>query len=154
MFILVIAYGNTLRRDDGAGVALARKLVRHWRKLGIAAQQLAVTQLTPELAAEIANIAAAMVIFVDTSAANTAGIEVRALDLDTPSPSLGHHLDPATLILYARLLYGYRAPAWVITIAGTDFGHGEGFSPQVEKLLANAPAVAAQIGANRELAHA
>lgn len=154
MFILVIAYGNTLRRDDGAGVALARKLVRHWRKLGITAQQLVVTQLTPELAAEIASIAAAMVIFVDTTAASTAGIEVRPLALDMPSPALGHHLDPAALMHYAWLLYGYRAPAWVITIAGTDFGHGEGFSPQVEKLLADAPTVAAQIGANQELVHA
>jgi Ni,Fe-hydrogenase maturation factor len=49
MFILVIAYGNPLRRDDGAGVALAKKLVRYWQKRGITARLLVVTQLTPEL---------------------------------------------------------------------------------------------------------
>ena len=34
LHLLVIAYGNTLRRDDGAGIGLARILVKQWRALG------------------------------------------------------------------------------------------------------------------------
>lgn len=154
MFILVIAYGNTLRRDDGAGVALAKKLVRHWHKMGITAQQIIVTQLTPELAAEMAEIGAALVIFVDTAVGGEPSIAVRGIDLAALSPSLGHQLDPAALMLYAKMLYGYRAPAWIITIVGADFGHGEGLSPQVEKLLASTPAVAATLSSQRKALHA
>jgi hypothetical protein len=119
MFILVIVYGPPLRRDDSAKGTLATKLVRHWQKLGIAAQQMVVAQLTPELAAEMARIAAAVVVFVHRAgtAGNTAGLEVRAIDLDTPSSGLDQHLEPAALMRYAQLLYNYRAPAWLITTA-------------------------------------
>jgi hypothetical protein len=95
-----------------------------------------------------------LVVFVDTAVAGEAGIAVRVIDLAAVSPSLGHQLDPGTLLLYAQMLYDYRAPAWIITIVGVDFGHGEGFSPQVKKLLNNAPAVAAQLGAQRSFVHA
>ena len=33
--LLVIAYGNTLRRDDGAGIGLAGILVKQWLARGL-----------------------------------------------------------------------------------------------------------------------
>jgi hydrogenase maturation protease len=58
--VVVIGYGNTLRSDDGAGQQVAT-LVEDWQLPQV--RSLAVHQLTPELAAELAT--AQMVIFVD-----------------------------------------------------------------------------------------
>ena len=63
--ILLIAYGNPLRRDDGAGHVLADRLEKTWRGQGLAVQRLDVLQLTPELATEIADPAVDLVVFAD-----------------------------------------------------------------------------------------
>ena len=66
MNFLVIGYGNTLRSDDGAGQRVAEK-IGQWELPGVGA--LAVHQLTPELAENIAQADA--VIFVDAVATNS-----------------------------------------------------------------------------------
>ena len=149
--ILVLGFGNTLRSDDGAGVALAEKLVVHWLAQGVGVQFLTTTQLLPELAAFIAQEEVKAVVFVDTggfvdtgSFVDT-GIQIAKVELDSTSPSLGHHLDPTTLLVYAHLLYGRTPRAWLVTIPGQDFGHGQEFSPEVTRLLDSAPTVATQL---------
>ena len=52
--ILIIAYGNPLREDDGAGLVLAEKLETLLRRLAIETRRVEMQQLLPELAAEIA----------------------------------------------------------------------------------------------------
>lgn len=154
--VLVIGYGNTLRRDDGAGVALAQRLVMVGRARGWPLSLLLITQLAPEVAAEIAQETVKAVVFVDTAFAKLnvldgeyvverPTIEVRRVDVDTASPSLGHHLDPAALLTYVHLLYGRDVPAWLVTVPGSDFDHGEGFSPEVYALLDKAPEVAERL---------
>ena len=150
--ILVIGYGNSLRRDDGAGIALAEKFVAHFEARGFPARLMTNMQLLPEMAAEIANCDIEAVIFVDTSTNHSGqdarqnahdqleialeiAPEIAEVNLDSASPSTGHHLDPATLLVYAALLYGHYPKAWLVTIPGRDFDHGEGFSPQVIQLL-------------------
>ena len=49
--ILVIGYGNTLRRDDAVGCLIADE-VACWQRPGV--RSMSVAQLTPELAAELA----------------------------------------------------------------------------------------------------
>ena len=137
--ILVLGFGNTLRSDDGAGVALAEKLVVHWLAQGVGVQFLTTTQLLPELAAFIAQEEVKAVVFVDM------GIQIAKVELDSTSPSLGHHLDPTTLLVYAHLLYGRTPRAWLVTIPGQDFEHGQEFSPEVTRLLGSAPTVATQL---------
>lgn len=143
MSILVIGYGNTLRQDDGAGVALAERLVNGLQEQGVATQVLTVPQLAPELAVEIAAEGVQAVVFVDAAAgAEEDAIQVRRLDLDGASPSFGHQLDPAVLLRYAHLLAPQTPPAWLVTVPGVEFGHGETLSPQVQRLVATAEWVA------------
>ncbi len=147
--LLIIAYGNSLRRDDGAGLALAERLEALCRARGLAVERQAVHQLLPELAPEIARPQVTAVIFVDTRLADPADpapeLEFSPLEADPTSPSVGHHLDPAALLLYADHLYGHRPPAWRLTIPGVDFDHGEGFSPRTARLLAGAEAVLVRV---------
>ncbi len=137
--ILVIAYGNSLRCDDGAGLLLAERLEQELLARQVVVERLAVHQLTPELAADMARDEVTAVVFVDT----------RAVQIDDPGPkvqiypictnqlssSLGHHVNPATLLTYARLLYDKEPAAWMVTIPGIDFGHGEGLSPLAQQSL-------------------
>lgn len=141
--LLIIGYGNRLRRDDGAGSALAERLAARWQELGLPVRTQIVTQLTPELALEIADAGVVAVIFVDAAAApNGGGIQLRRLDGANASPSLGHHLGPEVVLKYAALFQEKQTPAWLVTVGGNDFGIGEGLSPVVERLLDTAPRVA------------
>ncbi len=146
--LLVIAYGNTLRRDDGAGIGLASILVKQWRVCGLAVRYVVVPQLTPELTVEIADHAVAGVVFVDaaqvvnTAQAEPHTIKIQTIQLDLATPAISHYLDPAGLLLYAHLLEGCSAPAWLVSVPGVDFGYGEGFSQSVHVLLRDAPQLA------------
>jgi hydrogenase maturation protease len=163
--IIVIGYGNLYRRDDGAGLLLAEKLADTWSCQGIGVRAITATQLLPEMAAEIAPCEVEAVIFVDTEAIETGAVETGAVEtgavegdcgvnrtlrvapveLDNSSLGLGHHFDPATLLLYAALLYGRYPRAWLVTIPGVDFAHGPGVSEGVSRLLENVAPLAEQL---------
>jgi hydrogenase maturation protease len=141
--ILIIGYGNTLREDDGAGIRLAHKLEQVCQAQCLPTRLITSHQLLPEYALDIAEPAVTAVIFVDTRAVPPAqtGPTVEIVPLVTPqpdSPGLGHHLTPGTLLLYADQLYSQRPPAWLMTIPGVSFGHGETLSPQTQHALASA----------------
>jgi hydrogenase maturation protease len=131
--ILLIAYGNPLRQDDGAGLRLAERMAERWLALGAPLRHRAVQQLTPELAVEIAEPGVAAVVFVDTRAAAGPDNAVQVTPLTPPeaaTPSLGHHFQPGVLLAYAALLLDGRPapPAWLVTVPGVAFDHGEGVS--------------------------
>jgi hydrogenase maturation protease len=152
--ILVIGYGNTLRRDDGAGVALAERLAALWQGQA-PVRLLTVTQLTPELAIDIAATDVGAVVFVDaTVGALHEQIQVKGVAGDGGSPVLGHHLDPAVLMMIARLLNERNLPGWLVTVPGIDFNHGEGLSPPVQRLLSTAAAVANRLLAEMDACRA
>ena len=144
--LLIIGYGNGLRRDDGAGLVLAEKLAVKLSTRGVAVHQLAVQQLVPELALTIANADLDGVLFVDTVAdRGVTKIIFHSLVDAAIHVALGHHLTPQALLLYAARLYGHCPPAWLVAIPGTDFGHGEGFSPQTTQLLADVAPLATTV---------
>jgi hydrogenase maturation protease len=147
--ILLIGYGNDLRRDDGAGLVLAESIEQVWRTQQVAVKRISVHQLTPELAEEIARPEVTGVIFVDTRAVApgeaTPGVQVQPLHVGPPSSSLGHHLDPATVLIYADRLYGRRPPTWLVTVPGKDFGYGEGLSQATQKALTAAQALPVEL---------
>jgi hydrogenase maturation protease len=131
--ILLIAYGNPLRQDDGAGLRLAERMAGCWLAMGALVRHLAVQQLAPELALEIAALEVTAVVFVDTRAAAGLAGAVEITPLAPPNaatPSLGHHLQPDVLLAYAALLLDGRPapPAWLVTVPGVAFDHGEGLS--------------------------
>jgi hydrogenase maturation protease len=132
LMILIMAWGNSLRRDDGAGLVLAEKLEQLCLTRRLKVRRIAVQQPTPELAEIIAGTEVTDVVFVDTRAISKESskqkIQVQQLSLGNPSPSSGHHLDPSALMLYACRLYDKRPSAWIVSVPGADFGHGEGLS--------------------------
>ncbi len=126
MNFLVIGYGNSLRTDDGAGQIVAQ-MITQWQLTGV--QCLAVQQLTPELAENIAN--ADVVIFVDavaTDSDNPTPVQVQPLPVEAINSSLGHHCNPRSLLAYAQILYGKVVKAYWVLIPGINFDFGETFS--------------------------
>jgi hydrogenase maturation protease len=141
--ILIIGYGNSLRSDDGAGLLLAERLEQAWRARQISVERLAVQQLMPELAWDIAQEAVEAVVFVDTRAVapgeTEPGLQISPVEAPALAPSLGHHLDPGVLLIYAHLLYGKTVPAWLVTVPGVNFEHGETLSQTAQQTLDTVP---------------
>ena len=140
--ILIIAYGNPLREDDGAGLVLAEKLETLLRRLAIETRRVEMQQLLPELAAEIAADQPDAVLFVDTRVATGDEEQVVVQPLqanNAASPGLGHHLDPAAVLTYATALYGRaKQPAWLVTVPGWQFGYREHLSTYSEEAIFHA----------------
>jgi hydrogenase maturation protease len=121
--LLVIGYGSPLRGDDAAGYLTACELD------GLAGVTcIATHQLTPDLAAPIAE--AAEVMFVDaveTSA--VACISNTDITKDVMPHALGSHGgSPEALLNLAERLYGHRPHASVIGIPALSFALGEPLS--------------------------
>ena len=141
MPILIIAYGNSLRRDDGAGLQLAPHLVHSWEIAGISVNCLTAHQLLPEHAEAMAQPDITAVFFVDTRDATlekNPQPEIHPVSMSDSPSRLGHHINPSLLLTYAQMLYQHRPPTWVITLPGVDFGHGEGLSQTAQTAIAQA----------------
>ena len=118
--VLLIGYGNTLRRDDGAGPAV---VARFAGRAGL--RVLVVHQLVPELADELAGCR--RVVFVD-AAVGVDCVQVRPLAPTTRAGGLGHTGDPARLLALTAALHDRVPAACLVTIPAHDLGYGEGFS--------------------------
>ena len=140
--ILLMACGNRLRRDDGAGLALAELLEKSWLSGTWRVQRISVQQLTPELAELIARERVTTVVFFDsrvsTDKRGKHKVEVHRLALRSCSPSLGHYCNPETLMHYARWLHGKKVPCWQVAVPGRDFAYGEGLSTLAQEAIAEA----------------
>ncbi len=138
--VLLIAYGNILRRDDGAGFVLADLLEILLIEAGAGVDRIDSHQLTPELTLDIARENIGAVAFVDARAVSMAVDDLRVQigrigPAENASPSIGHHLDPAVLLTMTSLLFKKSPPAWLITVPGVDFGHGEGLSEIAQQAI-------------------
>ncbi len=141
---LIIGVGNTLRRDDGAGIELAEAVAGALAAQGRVVEIRLLQQLLPELAEEICDIKAQTVLITDCSAeCNEAqeGWLQRLLPVEDGRrgrlrseggeghAGMGSHgLGATALIEVARRLYGFEGEAWLATVPGVDFEHGEGLS--------------------------
>jgi hydrogenase maturation protease len=131
---LVIGYGNTLRNDDGAGQIVAEK-VANWELTNL--RVVAVHQLTPELAADIAEVE--QVIFVDAyPASNNQTIKTYSLETLSQITIRSHTNDPRVLLSLTQTLYNCCPQAWLITIPGENFNLGECLSPMTQNGITNA----------------
>lgn len=144
---LFIAYGNPLRRDDGAGIELARRVYDEIRNKNYEIRFLEFQQLVPEIVNEIADPSITALFFFDCSVQDA----VRKIQICSLQPATcyaatwGHHLTPQTLLAIASSLNGPAPPAWLVTIPGYDFGVGEGVSKEVSQLLNCAPEIVTMI---------
>ncbi|MBD3165450.1 hydrogenase maturation protease [bacterium] len=137
---LIIGYGNTLRGDDGVGRIVAETLQQRLADREHV-QVLSVHQLTPELAADLAE--AGRVLFIDASSEGEPG-DIRLLPLPAPDPSdatpgrplgMGHSLSPLDLLSLSLSLYGQEPRADLLTVSAREFGHEEILSGAVRAVL-------------------
>jgi hydrogenase maturation protease len=129
---LILAYGNPLRGDDGAGWEAAALLER---QLGEEVEILTRHQLTPELAEVISR--AKGVIFIDAACEGMPGaVHCREVPVvPFAAQPFTHHVAPADLLAAAQELFGHAPQAYLITINGSDFGFHERLTPAVEAAL-------------------
>ena len=135
--ILVIGYGNTLRRDDALGCLIADE-VGHWQRSGVRSMSLA--QLTPELAAELA--AAKTAVFVDArkcSPSSEPTVQVEPLlPRGQDWASLVHAITPCVLLGLCQAMFGQCPRAWQVSVPGSDFSFGEGLSDLAGRAMGQA----------------
>lgn len=136
---LIIGYGNILRGDDGAGYRLAEQLLTVVPAAG--ARVLAVHQLTPELALDIAAEDIDRVLFLDVNRHQHKPVIVRRLNLEATTGSCGHQLAPDLLVQMAATLYGRLPKGWLLTIAAEQTVFGGNFSATTGAALPVALAV-------------
>ncbi len=134
--ILVIGYGNTLRKDDGLGPYLVRQIAgENWPNV----EAIAVLQLTPELCEQIAQ--ASQVVFMDarmnfpeTSPLSDFQIPENSFHIEKLTSgnrvTWDTHLScPTGLLFLTEKLFGVSPLSWWITVYGYDFSLGENLSP-------------------------
>ncbi len=130
-YVLVLAYGNPLRRDDGVGWVIGERLAEILPEN--VADVRVLHQLTPELAEPISHAEA--VIFVDAAEGEKPGT-IRWTEIQPGS--FTHQVEPASLLDAAQELFGHCPPAALLTVTGGDFGYGEGLSPAVANAVGQA----------------
>jgi hydrogenase maturation protease len=125
---LVIGYGNTLRCDDGVGQSVAAA-VATWALPAVVVRSC--HQLTPELAAEIAEVE--RVIFIDVfpvcNEMPWEPLRVIPVEPEEGTGAMGHHLTPQRLLALTQALYGCCPAALWVLVPGMNFEFGETFSP-------------------------
>jgi hydrogenase maturation protease len=136
--ILIVAYGNPLRSDDGVAWRAADGLEAKLAKSEVEIVRL--HQLAPEIA-ERANRSDA-IIFID-AASDPSSLpgeirveEIRSERTDAKTASrYSHALSPQTVMTLAESLYGAKPRAILVTVTGANFDHGESLSAPVDAAL-------------------
>ncbi len=138
--ILIIAYGNPLRSDDGIAWRAAEALEGKFSPESVEIVRL--HQLAPELADTVRNrdlvlfLDAACVESADSRAGEIQFREVCGSETDKRQPgNFTHIYSPAKVLALAGELYGSKSKAWIVTVTGEDFGHGERPSASVMNSL-------------------
>jgi hydrogenase maturation protease len=129
--VLIIAYGNPLRSDDGVAWHAAKQLSE---KFSQEQGEIQVQhQLGPELAESISR--SSLTIFIDASSGTGRIGEVRVQRLEahsTDAPRFCHSLSPSAVLAMAKQLYGTTPNAFSVTATGENFEHGEHLSPSLQ----------------------
>jgi hydrogenase maturation protease len=130
--VLIIAYGNPLRCDDGVAWRAAEELSR--LNLPQDVDMVTCHQLTPELAHPVSQ--ASVVVFIDAARNGTPGEITSTTPQPQPRSSIfTHEFSPAVLLRVAQELYGKCPPASVVSMCGQCFDHGESLSAIVTHSL-------------------
>jgi hydrogenase maturation protease len=124
--ILLIGFGNTLRRDDGLGCLIAGAVDR-LAYPGV--RTIAEAQLTPDLAEVVA--ASRLAVFVDARRIGPSDrLIVEPLEPARASyGSLDHAIGPRFVLGLCRVLFGRCPPSRLISVPAADFSFGDDLSP-------------------------
>jgi hydrogenase maturation protease len=135
--ILVIGYGNPLRRDDGLGQVAAQRIEALLQDRDV--EVMVRHQMGIELAGDLSGVDLA--IFIDAHVGDETGTlpgtlkEEEVVPDDAVPGSFSHHLSPGVLLSCVQALYHRHPRMFIYSIAAEDFDHGEGLSPAVEAAL-------------------
>lgn len=135
---LILACGNTLRRDDGIGPRLAEWAAEQFRAKS-SVRVLSRQQWTPELAEDIAD--SDSVLFLDCSTESAPGlVKLTLVEPANEPPGLAtHHMGAAQLLALGRNLYdALPQSAWMLTVGAGSTDLGEEFSAPVNAALPGA----------------
>lgn len=132
--VLVLAWGNDGRRDDGLGLHAASRI----EAMGEAALRVVTAyQLQPEHAMDLRG--ADLVLCVDAGDGQKDAFEWRELTPACDQRVFSHAMTPAAVLaLHAQLEARPAPPAFLLAIRGSDFGVGVGLSLQGQQDLAQA----------------
>lgn len=121
--VVIVGYGNELRKDDGLGPRVARALAEQQPGMHC----LAIPQLTPDLCPLLAKVD--MAIFIDAvNDPDAAAVTVDRLGMTSDDDLHSHVSDPTSLLVLAEVFYGRRPDAWLVKIPGADFDLGDELS--------------------------
>jgi len=139
--VLIVAYGNPLRCDDGVAWRAADSLQE--KLAGSDVEILRLHQLAPEVADAVRN--RELVLFLDAACVddneNARPGEIRVCELsaaeihDRAPGQFFHAYSPAKVMDLASELYQAKPKAFVITVSGEKFAHGDSLSPTVAAAL-------------------
>ena len=142
--ILIIAYGNPLRSDDGVAWRAADLLTQCFSESKL--EILSLHQLAPELSETVSHFAT--VIFIDAAAAKDETspgqihVEELAPQAREDRSHFTHAISPQTVVALAATLYGAKSQAFLVTVTAASFDHGDTLSPSVEAAL---PAIVSEV---------
>ena len=138
--ILIVAYGNPLRCDDGIAWRAADALEGRFPDSEV--EILRLHQLAPEVADNVRQ--RQLVLFIDAACVDDVENsrpgeicvrEVSSAEARKQPSHFSHVYSPSKVIGFARELYAETPKAFVITVAGESFGHGDSLSPPVASAL-------------------
>ena len=130
--VLVIGYGNTLRGDDGFGVAAAEQLRETEQPDRV--KVLTCQQLTPELASEMSKVD--RVIMIDAARGDTPGlITVSKVEPESDLTTFTHELRPSTLLACSQGLYGTCPETFLVSVTGYAFDFSDELSDSMTRMV-------------------
>lgn len=124
--VLVVGFGNTLRRDDGVGCLIAQE-VAAWQLPDVAVREEPL--LTPDLT--LALVDAETAFFIDARPDRPpSDVQVEYVEpLTEASPAMIHASTPQFLLGLCRAIFGRCPSSWLVSVPAADFEIGEGLSP-------------------------
>jgi hydrogenase maturation protease len=127
---VIIGFGNTLRSDDGAGVAAAEKLARDFPGANVFTAQ----ELHPELAEAVAS--SELAVFLDASVRTSTVCVTRVIPGSSMHGAEGHALSPSGILALCSGLYGHTPEdALLIEIPAFECGFGETMSTHTLRMV-------------------
>jgi hydrogenase maturation protease len=130
--VLILACGNPLRGDDGAAWHAAEMLRQTLPSNQV--EILCLHQFTPELAEAVSRVDT--VIFIDAAVKGVVGnVVCEPVGPETAKSNSSHHLAPGGVLLLAEQLYGASPRAFMVSLCGKCFDHGEKLSEVVAAAL-------------------
>jgi hydrogenase maturation protease len=124
--VLVIGYGNDMRRDDGAGRWVADQIEMLGRD---DIDVRSVTQLSPELALDVSG--RSLVVFVDASV-DAEDLRVEPVAAAQGAQVMTHHGDPASLLALVPTVGTMPGAAHLVSIPASDLDLGFSMSPATQ----------------------